>query len=584
VISHRRIRDDLLLWAAAALISNAVTPMSAQTARLPLVESFDSLSPPALPRGWLTSVRRSPGGDFVTASTGAASPPTAVVGSNSTIEQWIALPSIEWRDWKDLSIGWRERRSPSHNSTLIAEVAAGTGQPYVPLPGGSFTSPESTGYVDRLVPLPGPSPDDVGLDIRLRVAGDGTGATGTIRLDDVEVTGTPRRDLSITVVPDSAPLPSAGGTVRIRCLILNAGFEASGPATVGCFLRDPAVGDPSSWEPCGTSDVGPLEPAVSALVDFPVARRGSGPVDILCVCLSQPDMVPSNDSAVVSLWFPPLPHAVVINEIMYDPPPGRAEYVELLNVTTAEVDLGSWRLTDRDDDTTVGRFGTGPIPVGPGEYVVCSPDTDVRGGYPGIPPWTRVIGGLRGLSLNNGGDRLLLVDRRGGVVDGLGYLPSWHTPVVEDPSGRSLEKIDPLSPGDEGWNWGSCPDPSGGTPGRANRLNTAATEGRTGGVACDPNPFSPDGDGFEDATNISFDAGPGGGVVRVRIFDSDGIPVRTLTRSVLVAGRVSVVWNGYDDGGLKAGIGIYIVLVEGIDASGAEAFTAKGVVVLAGRL
>jgi len=426
--------------------------------------------------------------------------------------------------------------------------------------------------------------DAGGVSLRLTVTGDGTGTTGTIRLDDISVDGIPELDLSVSVRGPAPDPPPPGIGLLISGLVRNNGFEQSPGAIVDCFRKSPDPDDAADWLYHSTAKVQPMLPGDSAVVEFSIDQFDHGAVRVLLVCSSPGDIVASNDSATAVIRSAVQPHAATINEIMYDPPPGRAEYVELLNTSPYDIDLGSWRLSDNDDDTSGGRFGAEVGFLAPGELIVCSPDTSIGTDYPGIPPGTKVITGVRGLSLNNGGDLLVLRDQNGRVVDRLEYLPSWHTPALDDPAGRSLEKIDPSSPGDEAWKWGSPPDPSGGTPGRPNLLGGDIPAARSRGITCQPNPFSPDGDGFEDATIISFSTGTGAAVLRIRIFDSDGRPVRTLTRSSYVGKLSSVVWNGYDNEGNRVGIGIYVVLVEGVGGSGYDAFIAKGTVVVAGKL
>jgi hypothetical protein len=214
---------------------------------------------------------------------------------------------------------------------------------------------------------------------------------------------------------------------------------------------------------------------------------------------------------------------------------------------------------------------------------VGSPDTALRDAYPEIPSAAVVVTGVRGLSLNNSGDLILLLDESGGIIDRVAYLPSWHTPALEETQGRSLERIDPGSPGSEGWNWGSSAGSGGGTPGGPNTLGVVVPPSG-GGLACVPNPFSPDGDGFEDVTLITVRPGSLASIARIRVYDVQGGLVRTLTSGQYLGPVGSFAWNGYDDRARKAPIGIYVVVVDTVDGGGGEAASLRAVVVVAGRL
>jgi hypothetical protein len=147
---------------------------------------------------------------------------------------------------------------------------------------------------------------------------------------------------------------------------------------------------------------------------------------------------------------------VVINEIMPDPASDWSptdgddeyhsvedEWVEILNIGAAPVDIEGWRLRDAVSDSS-WRFGfTGTLPSG--GYAVVYGDVayawEDANGYPRY-----------GLSLNNGGDTISLVRPDGTVVDALTYEGSQ---VGDDRSiGRipdgvgSWEVLDGLNPTD----------------------------------------------------------------------------------------------------------------------------------------
>jgi hypothetical protein len=169
------------------------------------------------------------------------------------------------------------------------------------------------------------------------------------------------------------------------------------------------------------------------------------------------------------------------------------------------------------------------------------------------------------------------------VIDRVAYSPSWHTPALEVTQGRSLERVDPGSAGSEGWNWGTSAGSAGGTPGGPNSLRVSP-QASGGELDCSPNPFSPDGDGFEDVTLISYRPGNGPALARARLYDAQGRLVRTLTAGGYIGAGGSFAWNGYDDLGRKAPIGIYVVVVDTVDGDGGGAASLRAVVVVGGKL
>ena len=187
------------------------------------------------------------------------------------------------------------------------------------------------------------------------------------------------------------------------------------------------------------------------------------------------------------------------------------------------------------------------------------------------------------LSLNNGGDDIILSDPARTSIDSVHYYPDWHNPDVENVSGRSLERINPNLASNDERNWSTSAAPRGGTPGRQNSLYTVTVPG-TASLSFSPNPFSPDGDGVEDVTIISYKLPALTDVLRVRIYDASGRLIKTLADSEPGGSHGQLIWSGYTDRNERARMGIYIVLLEALDGSGGEVQTVKGVVVVAAKM
>jgi hypothetical protein len=187
------------------------------------------------------------------------------------------------------------------------------------------------------------------------------------------------------------------------------------------------------------------------------------------------------------------------------------------------------------------------------------------------------------VTLNNAGDDILLFDAFGAVVDSLRYRPGWHSPLVDNPHGRSLERINPGLPSTDERNWGTSADPAGGSPGRPNTLHTAIPVSEAS-LTSSPSPFSPDGDGIDDVTIIAYRLSAAFALVRIRIFDSAGRLVRILADGEPSAAAGRVVWDGMTDRRLRARMGIYVILLEAAGSDGGDVEKVKGLVVVAARL
>lgn len=262
---------------------------------------------------------------------------------------------------------------------------------------------------------------------------------------------------------------------------------------------------------------------------------------------------------------------LVVNEVMYGPPAGRPEWIELYNRSDQAVDLHGWSVEDLAGAAAV--IDTGHTAVPPRGFAVVTQTA----GLPLAPcPVLRPPDGLP--SLNNEDELVRLRDARGAAVDQVRYAGSWG-----GGGGLSLERINPFLQSSEGSSWGGCVAPALSTPGM---VNSVFVERPAAGAALDlgPNPFSPDGDGHEDNLIISLKIEWLRAAVTVRIYDRMGRLVRSLAQDRELPGTADLVWNGRDERGAACPIGLYVVSLEARDVNGGGAVRKAGTVAVARKL
>jgi hypothetical protein len=299
------------------------------------------------------------------------------------------------------------------------------------------------------------------------------------------------------------------------------------------------------------------------------------------------DMRTSDNMSFSSVKSSFEPQSIIINEIMFDPLPGYPEYVELYNRSNTAVNMHDWNIYDiRDTSTrsTTHRISAMPMQIGGGEFIVIANDSSMFERYPYLKDSSyHVVIRKSALGLSNSGDDILLTDLTGTAIDSLHYLPSWHNADIDETSGRSLERVNPnLISGDKR-NWSTSASTMGGTPGMRNSLFTASIPS-SATMSFAPNPFSPDGDGFEDTTILHYSVATSTALIRVRIFDVNGRSIRTLADGKPSGSHGEIIWDGYTDNREKARIGIYVVLLEALDGNGGNVQAARGVVIVAAKL
>lgn len=266
---------------------------------------------------------------------------------------------------------------------------------------------------------------------------------------------------------------------------------------------------------------------------------------------------------------------LVINEIMFDPLLDQPEWVELFNPQENEVDLRAWKISDEDTSEAITITDVRSV-VPPSGYVVVSADSSILNAF---MPWD----GLffvpdKFPNLNNDLDTVILFDPGGSVIDRVEYRGRGG-----GVDGFSIERINPLISSSDGSNWSWCVSMEGATPGRENSVYCRFLPSEAI-LSVSPNPFSPDQDGFEDVTMISYKLPMETSRVNLLIYDVRGRHIRTLLGASQSGSQGSIIWDGKNNDGWLARIGIYIVCIEGLNSAAGVVVSAKTTVVLASKL
>ncbi|MCX6166119.1 MAG: lamin tail domain-containing protein, partial [Ignavibacteriae bacterium] len=274
---------------------------------------------------------------------------------------------------------------------------------------------------------------------------------------------------------------------------------------------------------------------------------------------------------------------LIVNEIMYDPLTISCEWIEFYNSSSKFLNLTGWRLNV--STSFYNLFDTCNIIINPGQYVIIAKDTTIFNRFSVLknPDPSRRLIFSNNLYLSNEGAMLRIMDALNNVIDSVYYNPKWHNSNLPDTKGYSLERINPQFNANDRSNWNSCTALLGGTPGAKNSIFTSNSI-NTNTVSVSPNPFSPDGDGYEDFTIIKYKLKQNISQLRVKVYDVKGRMVRTLLNNQLSGSEGQIIFDGKNDNGEKLRIGIYILFIEAINDVGGTVEQVKATVVVASKL
>jgi len=237
---------------------------------------------------------------------------------------------------------------------------------------------------------------------------------------------------------------------------------------------------------------------------------------------------------------------LVINEIMYNPDNGNSEFIEFYNKSNNEINAGGWKIIDESGNSF--KLSQTSLIIHPGSFFLLSADSSVINNY-GLTNQDLVsVVNSSSLGLSNSGELILLTDFLGNTIDSVFYSDKWNNENFTDTKNKSLERISPNIDGNDKNNWSTSVNPSGATPGKQNSVFTQKLHSQSS-ISISPNPFSPDNDGIEDFTIISYNLIQPIAQVKVIIYDSKGRRVRTLENNFSSGSSGSIIFNGLDDEG-----------------------------------
>ncbi|MBS1550640.1 MAG: lamin tail domain-containing protein [Bacteroidetes bacterium] len=273
---------------------------------------------------------------------------------------------------------------------------------------------------------------------------------------------------------------------------------------------------------------------------------------------------------------------IVINEIMYDPLTNQSEWIEIYNSSGQSVNLKNWKY--KETSTTVTLSST-DLMMNPGDYFILAHDTSIYNnfGYLRTLQSNQHIKFTSSMSLTNTGETITITDSLNNTIDAVSYDPDWNNPNLSDTKGISLERINPGLASNDRSNWSSCAKPEGGTPGFVNSIYTQNITS-TSAVTISPNPFSPDGDGYEDFALIKYKLNVPFAQMRVKVYDIKGRLVKTLANNAVTGSEGTIIFNGFDDANQKLRVGIYILIIEAVDDTGGTIDKIKSPIVIATKL
>ncbi|MCB9350999.1 MAG: lamin tail domain-containing protein [Lewinellaceae bacterium] len=298
-------------------------------------------------------------------------------------------------------------------------------------------------------------------------------------------------------------------------------------------------------------------------------------------CMGNP--FPAGASITTGLAEPIGRLDLIINEVLFNPAAGGSDFLEVYNRSEKVLNLQGLAIanTQKESGDTLGEVA-GEFLLFPSEYAVLTeaPD-DILSRFSVRFPRALLKADLPTLDDKSGNVSLRY---NGVIIDAFDYTETQHYPLLDSKEGVSLERISPEAATQDAGNWHSAASTVGfatptyqnsqfhDRPGVLNEMFTVLTP-----------TFSPDGDGFDDLLLVDYETGQAGYTLNLHIYDSSGRLIKRLVNNETLAARGSLKWDGVNEEGSRARMGIYVLWFELFTPDGSVERD-KRVVVLAGRL
>ncbi len=298
-----------------------------------------------------------------------------------------------------------------------------------------------------------------------------------------------------------------------------------------------------------------------------------------------PNLTILQGNTTIAKPCPPDSFAITFNEILFNPYPNGATFVELYNrsscpINTADLLLANTICTSDTLDYIAPLDTAGEL-FFPGEYRVYTTDSSGVLHFYKVehPEWlrqTRPLPYMTAPASCNYRRGLVLLQRTNyHTIDHMIYAETFHHPLVYENNygeGVSLEKIHPDLSSRDSMAWMSASQEAGfATPTAPNSqyqpLETIQANQEIQ-IAITPPLISPDNDGIDDYALIQIHTRKRGWILSARIFSADGYLVYTLAEGILTDQTTTLTWDGRTSTGRIAPTGHYVLVVEGIHPDG----------------
>ena len=268
------------------------------------------------------------------------------------------------------------------------------------------------------------------------------------------------------------------------------------------------------------------------------------------------------------------PGEVIINEVLFNPRVGGVDFVEIYNNSQKYLNAKGWILANTAVEQETGEeIVHSRSPIAQDDFLI-PPETfyalttSIAKTLAHYPKGKNMLEMANMPSFPDKAGAVIVLDAKNRQFDRFDYSDSYHSAIISDVEGVSLERIAYGKPTQDPNNWTSAASTNGfATPGEFNSQSRqlAAIEGV---VKVSPSVISPNNDGFNDYTTIQYGFRNQHYVASIYVFDSEGRIVKKIAEQMSLGTTGFFSWDGTDRQQRKVKAGVYMIYFQIFDMRG----------------
>jgi len=277
------------------------------------------------------------------------------------------------------------------------------------------------------------------------------------------------------------------------------------------------------------------------------------------------DEINTNDSLTKDFFLSYPFGSMLINEFLNSSQNCNCEFIELFNSRDDDISLDKWFLRDASAPLKLKPYqiNDSNFLIKSHDYAVIVFDSNCINIFPELGNANNITIINSSINLNSTGDEIILFDQNFIIADSLEYNSDWITISNENHDCLSFEKINPYLISSFKSNWSNSKNIHGATPGKEN--SNFIPFDSSGEISAKPNPFSPYSSGKDNVCAIKYKINFNDSKISAKIFDLNGIRVRTIVDSEILPAEGMLFCDGKNEHGFNVQIGPYVLLFEAED-------------------